>query len=261
MAGPNLYDQIINGTFDAIGAPPSYISPPYNPADYASIYATPQQTYQPGMMGRGLPTSLGTASALAAADRLSSSSPGLPLNPTGQYNAGNPFVLSALTAQQKGGGKPVAVAQAPSWANPPGFAPRYPVTATPEIKTAYADMVAGKPGAQKRYASLLADAAPTMGKGPAAPAKVAPARTGGGGLLDLLFGGETSGGGLASLLNNRQPYNGRYTQAELSAREAQGQAIGDANRRNPNPTYTVSGDRNDFQPTSVQNSLRWQTGY
>lgn len=42
---------------------------------------------------------------------------------------------------------------------------------------------------------------------------------------------------------------------------ARGAAIGEANRRNPNPTYNVSGSNNSFEPRSVQNSERWQTGY
>lgn len=55
--------------------------------------------------------------------------------------------------------------------------------------------------------------------------------------------------------------NQGYSAEELAKRAAQGQAIGDANRASATPTYNVSGDNNAFQPTSVQNSVRWQTGY
>lgn len=46
-----------------------------------------------------------------------------------------------------------------------------------------------------------------------------------------------------------------------AADKARGAAIGETNRRNPNPTYNVSGSNNSFEPRSVQNSERWQTGY
>lgn len=268
-------DDIINGSFSALGAKPAYMSPAYDPADYASIYASsggttpktdryypPVPTYQPGMFGRGQPSRLSPASAMAAADRLAASSPGLPINPTGQYNAGNPFVLSALTAQQ--GAKPVMAT--PTMASRvTGYgtprAPTFPVAATPEIQAAYADVQAKKPGALKVYADLLANAAPTMGQTPAkASGGLASLITGkgtpraSGGLFGLLFGGGASKPAAA-------PYGGRYTPQQLADREAQGQAIAQANRQNPNPTYTVSGDNNSFMPRSVQESVRWQTGY
>jgi hypothetical protein len=52
-----------------------------------------------------------------------------------------------------------------------------------------------------------------------------------------------------------------YSPEVQAARAAAGAAIGEANRKDPNPTYTVTGDNNAFMPRSVQNSLRWQTGY
>jgi len=45
-------DDIINGSFDAIGAPPPYLTPAYRPEDYASIYATPRGN---GMWGSNRP--------------------------------------------------------------------------------------------------------------------------------------------------------------------------------------------------------------
>lgn len=117
----------------------------------------------------------------------------------------------------------------------------------------------------------------------------------GGGLFDLLFGPSKNGmGGLAGLLGGKNAggllglltqargaapartgpsgvgtngytyVNGQnmgYSPEVQASRTAQGIAIGDANRANPNPTYNVSGDNNAFAPTSVQNSTRWQTGY
>lgn len=85
MAGPNIYDQIINGSFDAIGAKPAYLSPQTSVAEmYKGIYppAAPKPTYQAGMTGRGLPASMGM-------DRLPQGTAGLP-GPTG----------SGLTPQQ-----------------------------------------------------------------------------------------------------------------------------------------------------------------
>lgn len=74
MAGPNIYDQIINGSFDAIGAKPAYLSPPTSVEEmYKGIYppAASQQSYQAGMTGRGLPASYGV-------DRLPQGTAGLP---------------------------------------------------------------------------------------------------------------------------------------------------------------------------------------
>lgn len=118
-----------------------------------------------------------------------------------------------------------------------------------------------------------------------------------GGLFDMLFGPSKNGmGGLAGLMGgpgsggivgmlldprNNTPapaktgpsgvgtngysyQNGQnmgYSDAEKAKRAAQGQAIGDANRKNPNPTYSKSGENNSFMPKSYQNSVRQQTGY
>ena len=51
----SVYDNIINGSFDAVGAPPSYMTPAYNPADYASIYA-PSPARGNGIWGSSRPT-------------------------------------------------------------------------------------------------------------------------------------------------------------------------------------------------------------
>lgn len=67
----------------------------------------------------------------------------------------NPAVTAAITMGN--GGKNIK----PGWINAPSFnsGPKFPVTASPEIRTAYADMVAGEPGAMDRYGKLLADQA------------------------------------------------------------------------------------------------------
>lgn len=191
----------------------------------------------------------------AVSDRLPQGTAGLPLNTSGgQYGAGNPLVMAALTAQQSVNpavAAATAMAQGgikPSWANPAAAGPKFPVTGTPEVRAAYADMVAGVPGAQKRYAMLLADAAPTMGQGPVAMPPAVPVKVGPSGV-------GTNG---YTYVNGQ---NMGYAPEEQAKRLVLGRAIAEANRQNPNPTYTVSGDRNDFQPRSVQESVRWQTGY
>jgi len=55
--------------------------------------------------------------------------------------------------------------------------------------------------------------------------------------------------------------NQGYAPAQQAARAAQGKAIGEANRKSANPTRNVSGSNNAFEPRSVQDSVRWQTGY
>jgi len=86
---------------------------------------------------------------------------------------------------------------------------------------------------------------------------------GGGGLgalLGSLFGGQAGGIFGGGQQQQQQQISG-YSPAEQASRTAQGMAIGEANRRNPNPTYNRAGANNAFQPRSVQNSVRWQTGY
>lgn len=48
---------------------------------------------------------------------------------------------------------------------------------------------------------------------------------------------------------------------EKQARDVIGQAMGDQIRKSAKPSKTVSGSDNSFMPRSVQNSVRWQTGY
>lgn len=133
-----------------------------NSATMEALYAN--------MKGRGQPPRMGYIDPSLGNQRLAAGSEGLPLNTSGgQYGAGNPLVMSALTAQQSAN-PAVAAATAsmasggnikPGWINAPSFnsGPKFPVTASREIRTAYADMVAGEPGAMDRYGKLLADQA------------------------------------------------------------------------------------------------------
>lgn len=78
-------------------------------------------------------------------------------------------------------------------------------------------------------------------------------------------GGKRTGSAATGTGTNGYTYlngvNLGYSAAEKARREAEGKAIGQANRSSPNPTYNISGDNNAFQPQSVQDSVRWQTGY
>jgi hypothetical protein len=132
-----------------------------NSATMEALYAN--------MKGRGQPPRMSYIDPSLGNQRLAAGSEGLPLNTSGgQYGAGNPLVMSALTAQQKANpAVDAATAMAsggnikPGWANPAGInsGPKFPVASTPQIEIAYADMVAGKPGAMDRYGKLLADQA------------------------------------------------------------------------------------------------------
>ena len=55
--------------------------------------------------------------------------------------------------------------------------------------------------------------------------------------------------------------NARVIEQDQELRRELGKQIAAANRKSPNPTYDVSGGNNAFNPRSVQESVRWQTGY
>lgn len=52
-----------------------------------------------------------------------------------------------------------------------------------------------------------------------------------------------------------------YSAAEKADRDARGKATGDAIRKKAGPTRGADGRDLSFSPRSVQNSVRWQTGY
>lgn len=55
--------------------------------------------------------------------------------------------------------------------------------------------------------------------------------------------------------------NSRVIEQDQELRAELGKKLAEQNRRSPGPTYDVSGGDNAFNPRSVQESLRWQTGY
>lgn len=52
-----------------------------------------------------------------------------------------------------------------------------------------------------------------------------------------------------------------YSDTEKARRAEQGRLTGDAIRKKAGPTYGADGRDLSFSPRSVQNSVRWQTGY
>lgn len=279
MAG-NIYDQIINGSFDAVGAPPSYITPAYNPADYASIYAKPT--------GGITPAQLAAIRAVPANSYMSpTSSPYSPYMTAAERAQLDQQIAQSKALQAAMGNAPTSVATGPAW-NTPTRMDLAAIEAAnrrkPMVGPTLDDLLAYAKGLPDKAVANPAVAATTAAAMPADTGRPGKPKSRGGGLFELLFGGQSgnSTGGLAGIFggpgsggrvktgpsgvgtNGYTYVNGQnmgYSPAVQAQRTAQGKAIGDANRKNPNPTYTVSGDRNDFMPTSVQNSVRWQTGY
>ena len=291
MAGkkypPGTADAMIAGTFDKLDAGPRFgggysLDEVYGPVGITSsgsgvglMASAAAPKFEQGMMGRGLPVE----PRLPPNDNPDIPGSGVPAS--AWYATPGDYVpkvgaLAAIEAAAPAGQVPLPRAR-------PGFAPsvidlaaidaqnpNLPVKATPAIKAAYADVVAGKPGAVKKLATLMADSSQTGGINV----------PGGGGRGYGAFAAPTTfrASNTGRQININQRYQGTngytyqaqpnatfrnegYSDAERAKREAQGKAIGDANRKNPNPTYTVSGDNNSFMPASVQNSVRWQTGY
>jgi hypothetical protein len=182
-------DDIINGSFTAIGAPPSYITPAYNPADYASIYA-PAAPRGNGMWGSTRPA----------------------ITPRPAYS---PYMTAAEKAQLEKqvaeskalqatmGKTPTAVATGPAWNQPTSMdlaaieaqnRPAGTVGPTLDDLLAYAKGLPDDP-AKGAVAAATGAGTPVTG----VTGKMQP--TSGGGLFDLLFGPSKNGmGGLAGLL-------------------------------------------------------------
>lgn len=85
-------DKMIGGSFDAVGAPPQYMSPPTSVAEMYRGILPPTQTAQAGMLGRGLPPSAGGSPYMTAEEKarfqqtygnptLSAFAPQPPVNP------------------------------------------------------------------------------------------------------------------------------------------------------------------------------------
>ena len=134
----------------------------------------------------------------------------------------------------------------------------------------------------RQMAALQGGMPMAPGAVPAAVPAAAPARGGGlaalitgtgtprakspGGIVGMLLGGNTPvKTGPSGIGTNGYTYvNGQnmgYSDAEKVKREAEGRAIGEKNRKSAGTTRNVFGDNNAFQPRSVQNSVRFQTGY
>lgn len=130
----------------------------------------------------------------------------------------------------------------------------------PDIPTAIASAPAGGvgPGLDDLLAYVKSD--------PVVPAVAAAADLGNGGQsLAPLFSPAPAKSGPTGVGRNGYSYvdgkNVGYSAEEKAKRDALGKAIGDANRKSANQTYSASGERNAFMPTSYQNSVRQQTGY
>jgi hypothetical protein len=178
-------DDIINGSFTAIGAPPSYITPAYNPADYASIYA-PAAPRGNGMWGSTRPAITSrpayspymTASEKAQLEKQVAESKALQatIGQTGPaWNQPTSMDLAAIEAQNR---------------------PAATVGPTLDDLLAYAQGLPDKVEAvNPALAASTAAGPPVTG----VTGKMQP--TSRGGLFDLLFGPSKNGmGGLAGLL-------------------------------------------------------------
>lgn len=271
-------DDIINGSFDAIGAPPPYLTPAYRPEDYASIYATPRGngmwgSNRPAITARPTYSPYMTAAEKAQLEKQVAESKSLqatigqtPTAVASGWNTPTRMDLAAIEAAKSNlPGPSLESLLAYAKGLPDKTAVNPAVLATTNPATPNANVTAAiKPQSRGGLFDLL----------------FGPSKNGMGGLAGLL-GGPGAGGPLGMLIDNKTAtpaktgpsgvgtngytyVNGQnmgYAPAELAKREAQGKAIAAANKKNPNPTRNVSGDRNDFSPKSVQSSVRWQTGY
>lgn len=266
---------MINGSFGAIGAPPPYMTPPYRAEDYAGIYSTPPS---PGIRPSWTPPAPSafspymTPAERATLDQQIAASKSLQNDVTNGLPWGVPNHIDLAAMEKYGSPKSVPAPAPPSWTTigpllaqaafrqnafqktnqPPAPALAAPV---PTGNTPWGQL------SQQLFQQLLARAGRPPTAIPAMTAKTTPAQSYS--LVNALS--QATAGGATGVGTNGYTYvngvNVGYSPEVQAQRAAQGQAIAEANRRNPNPTYTVSGDRNDFQPRSVQESTRWQTGY
>lgn len=178
----NVYDQIINGTFNALN--------PSVAEMYAGIYPTSPAptgpTYQPGMMGRGMPASVGSPNLTAAEQQL--------LNRQIQQS-------QSLQAGYNPDGTPKAVPATPS-VGVPG------ATWGPFEQANYD--ARNKPGTWLDQSRMQAQALMRqMGVQQAASARPPAVKAQRGGLASLIAGTGTprgnSGGGLAALASSPRP--------------------------------------------------------
>jgi hypothetical protein len=213
MAGPNIYDKIISGSFDAVGAPPSYMSTPYRAEDYASIYAQPSPGIRPSW------TMPATSPYMTASERAQLE----------QQMAASKALQSGYTGQA-----PTAVAGVPLPRPRPWEAPT-----SIDVASAYAPAapvnpaVAAATGAASPVANVTGQMKPAQGGG-LLDLLFGPSKNGMSGLLGLL-GGPQAGGLLGMLMQQRPAAasaprsvtpSQAYALANSAARERAGALIG-----------------------------------
>lgn len=264
VAAPALASGAQKMASDAAAGVGGFFSDLFGGKPKPSVPALPRApSAQPGMLGRGQPAPQPTPAPLP---RSPSVQPGM----FGRGQPAPPTLPQSPSFQPGMLGRGTAVAQAPS---PPSFQPGMMGRGLPTPPAAPAPAIAPpkpaplptiippipatmSPGLRDKP-DPLGDAIKgwwnqtLLGRGvnflsgqPQAPFQ-------GGGLLDLM-------GTVFSPANHAQISANVARQAKI---DPGGFAIGQANRKSPNPSYDVSGGNNSFNPASVQNSARWQTGY
>lgn len=236
MAGSNIYDQIINGSFGQLN--------PGVGEMYAGIYppASPAQTYQPGMTGRGLP--------LNASSRLPSGSAGI--DPIGWTPPAGPAWNTET---------PIDTAAINQWNN--GMAPG----ASTDAMMAMFPNAPTNPavGAATNLATLLR---PTLGGGMRpGGSNPPPTRQGFQGLLSLLTNGSGGGfPGLLSLFNHPQSNEVHRTGMPAGSSSSGGKGItapgggGAFIAPAGTPAASAGAGPGSLLPASMNNE-RWLTGY
>jgi len=212
MAGPNVYDKIISGSFDAVGAPPLYRA-----EDYASIYAQPSPGIRPSWT---MPASPAVSPYMTGPERLKLEQQ----------------IAASKAMQATMGQTPTAVASAPPLPQMrPGFAP-----SSMDLPAAYAPAapvnpaVAAATGAANPVTNVTGQMKPATSGG-LLDLILGPSKNGMSGLLGLLGGPQA--GGLLGLLSQQRPAatasaprsvtpSQAYALANSAAREMAGALIG-----------------------------------
>lgn len=238
------WDQFYSGIIPAAPSAPSVVSPNLTAEERALLQQQMQQsqTLQAGYNPNGTPKIRPSWTIPAAPSVITPNTPASGWNRIDQagYNAtkrpGTWLAQSRMNAQALmrqmaalRGGMPMA----------PGAVPAAAPAAVPGRSGGLAALITGTGTPRASAPSLVS----LLGGGTTAPVKTGPTGVGTNGYTYV--NGQNMG----------------YAPAELAKREAQGKAIAAANKKNPNPTKTVTGDNNAFMPKSVQESVRWQTGY
>lgn len=262
--GAGVYDGILPG---ATGAPSGELTTrsvkTVKIDPYTGQPVVP--AYQPGMLGRGQPVPMGSSYLTAAEKALLERQIAQSKTLQAGYDATGKSIVTPQTtlAGMFGRGITPQVQQTAAIPLPrarPGWAP------------STMDLAAiGKWEQPGQIGPGLDDLLGYVKGAPVNPAAAAAADFGSGGqsLAPLFDPAPTTtgpaGAGPTGVGTNGYTYvNGEnvgYSTEEKAKREALGQAIGERNRKSAGTTRNVFGDNNAFQPRSVQNSVRFQTGY